>query len=140
MINETKTRYRLWLNINSRARFHEILRTCLEEFLIVKDHDTNPSSKCHNQQRSKEFLKELSTQENEAYYRNDEPFDCITCTDTIPKGDGILFRNCLHPFCKPCLLQMTQANTEPTVKCPHDGCTSFIEERELRGVRNDHIC
>jgi len=140
VINGTNATCRLWLNQNSRDIFQQVLRTCLEEFLIVKENDINLPSSKHNQQKSKKFLSELATQENEPYYRNDEPFDCITCMDTIGKGEGILFRNCLHPFCKPCLLQMTQACTDPTIKCPHENCTMFIEERELRGVRMKDIC
>lgn len=112
-----------------------MLRTCLVEFLIVKDDNINSSTSNNNQEKSNELMHELSTQENEPYYRNDEPFDCITCMDTIAKGDGILFYNCLHPFCKQCLLQMTQTSTEPTIKCPHDNCDMLIEEREIRGVR-----
>jgi hypothetical protein len=118
--------------------FHKILRTCLEEFLIVKDDDTNLSSHGRNQKQSKAFLDELSTQEDQAYYQNDEPFDCIVCMGTIGKGEGILFRNCLHPLCKQCLLQLIETSTEPTIKCPHDNCNVFIEERELRGVRIKH--
>ncbi|CAF4322711.1 unnamed protein product, partial [Adineta steineri] len=51
---------RIWLNRNSRDKFHEILRTCLEEFLIVKDNDTNYSSQLNNQEKSRTFLHELS--------------------------------------------------------------------------------
>jgi hypothetical protein len=111
---------------------------CLEEFLIVKDIDPYLSSQQHNQQKSKAFLNELCAQADESYYRNDEQFDCITCMDTIAKGEGILFRNCLHPFCKACLLRLIETSTEPTIKCPHDDCTTFVEERELRAVRTEY--
>ncbi|CAF1235807.1 unnamed protein product [Rotaria magnacalcarata] len=127
----------LWLNEKSRDQFHEVLRTCLEDFLIIKDKDNKISSQRHNQMNSKSLLNELSTQEDAPYYRNEEPFDCITCMETIMKGDGILFSNCLHPFCKQCLLGMIEASTEPTIKCPHENCTALIIERELRGVVND---
>jgi hypothetical protein len=130
MIHGANEICRLWLNANSRARFHEVLRMCLEAFLIVKDNDNNLSL-----QQSKAFLHELSTQEDKPYYLNDQAFDCITCFDTVASGEGILFRNCLHPFCKPCLLRLIETSSEPTVKCPHDNCSAFIEERELRGVR-----
>ncbi|CAF1262733.1 unnamed protein product [Rotaria sordida] len=140
ILNITNSTYRLWLNKNSRDEFHKILRTCLEEFLIVKDNDINLSSQQQNQQRSKTLLNELCTQEDEPYYRNEEPFDCITCMETIEKDEGILFHNCLHPFCKPCLLRMIETSTEPIIKCPHDNCTALITERELRGVRIKHIC
>ena len=136
MINGSKGTYRLWLNQNSRDRFHEILRTCLEEFLIVKDTDTNPSSQWQDKKKSKDFLNDLlSTQQNARYYQNSDPFDCIVCMGTIAKGEGILFRKCLHPFCKQCLLQLIETSTEPTIKCPHDNCDMLLEERELRGVR-----
>ena len=135
-LNGTNGTCQILLNPKSREIFHQVLRTCLEEFLIVKDNnDINPPSKENSEPKSKVFLDELASQENEPYYRNDEPFDCITCMDTIGKGEGILFYNCLHPFCKPCLLQMIQASTEPTIKCPHENCTMFLEEREMRGVR-----
>ncbi|CAF1048250.1 unnamed protein product [Rotaria sordida] len=137
ILNITNSTYRLWLNKNSRDEFHKILRTCLEEFLIVKDNDINLSSQQQNQQRSKTLLNELCTQEDEPYYRNEEPFDCITCMETIEKDEGILFHNCLHPFCKPCLLRMIETSTEPIIKCPHDNCTALITERELRGVAKD---
>ncbi|CAF0906046.1 unnamed protein product [Adineta steineri] len=128
---------RIWLNRNLRDKFHKILRTCLEEFLIVKDNDTNYSSQLNNEEKSRKFLHELSTEDDKPYYRNDEPFECITCFDTIEKNEGILFRNCLHSLCKPCLLRLIETNTEPIVKCPHDGCTALLEERELRGVVSD---
>jgi hypothetical protein len=141
LINGNNRACQVWLNPNSRDMFHQILRTCLEEFLIAKDNNNiEPPSKDTNQQKSKVFLHQLSTYENEPYYRNVEPFECITCLGTIDKGDGILFHNCLHPFCKPCVIQMIQTSTEPTIKCPHDNCTMVLEERELRGVRIKYLC
>ena len=116
--------YRVWLNPTTRDHFHKILRTCLEEFLIVKD----------DQCRSNAFLDDLRKQADEPYYRNEDPFDCITCMETIDKGDGILLRHCLHPCCKPCLVRLIETSTEPTIPCPHDDCSTLIEERELRGV------
>jgi len=127
------------LNPNSRDNFRQILRTCLEEFLIETSElpptTTTTSSLLKIPPRPAVILRELSTQENQPFYRNVEAFDCITCMDTIKEGDGILFHNCLHPFCKPCVLQMIQTSTDPIIKCPHDGCDVVLEERELRGVR-----
>lgn len=110
--------------------FHKILSTCLQEFLIVKDNNINPT-----QSNLNTLLHELRRQEDELYYRNVDQFDCITCMETIAKDEGILFSNCLHPFCKQCLMRLAETNSDPTVPCPHDGCTAFVTERELRGVR-----
>lgn len=131
MIHGTNSVCRVWLNPTSRDLFQQTLRTCLEEFLIIKDENNQQSSSS----TTKGILDELSNHENEPFYRNDEPFDCIICMNSIGKGDGILFHNCLHPFCKPCLIQMIQTSTDPTLKCPHDDCGMILEERELRGVR-----
>lgn len=87
------------------------------------------------QEDSKAFRDDLRRQANEAYYKNNEEFECIICMDLIGKNKGLLFHRCLHPLCKRCLLQMIETSTEPLLKCPHDDCTTIISERELRGVR-----
>ena len=130
MFNGREYTYRILLNATSRTQFQEILRTCLEEFLVINDTDAN-STQAH----FREFIHGMALQDETPYYTNDEPFDCIICFDTIPKNDGVRFRNCLHPLCKPCLLRLIETSDEPTIKCPHGDCTELIEERELRGVR-----
>ncbi|CAF1277848.1 unnamed protein product [Adineta ricciae] len=132
VFNGREYTYQILLNPTSRTQFQEILRTCLEEFLIVNDTNQN-STKTH----SREFIHVMALQEDKPYYTNDEPFDCIVCLDTISKDDGIRFRNCLHLLCKSCLLRLIETSDEPSIKCPHDNCTELIEERELRGVVND---
>jgi hypothetical protein len=155
MINGSDGTYRLWLNPDSRDKFHNILRTCLNEFIIVKYDDArfssvSPTSKysnlLHEQeqqlrrklQQANAFQDELRAQANEAYYRNEEEFECLICLEKISKNNGILFHNCLHPLCKSCLLNMIKTSTEPLLKCPHDDCTTLIGQGELRGVRNSH--
>jgi hypothetical protein len=140
LINGNDRSCQVWLNPTSRDDFHKILRRYLEEFLITKEDNPvqPPSTVNEKQEKSKVFLEELSKYENEPFYRNDDPFECIVCTDAIEKGDGILLYNCLHPFCKPCVIQMIQTSTEPTIKCPHNNCDKPLEERELRGVRIDY--
>ena len=116
--------------------FHYVLRTCLENFLIVDEGaSTTPVTTWEKLQRSQSLMNELAQQADQAYYRNDDPFECLICNSQVKKDEGILFRHCLHPCCRDCVLQLIQASTEPTVKCPHDECTMLIEERELRGVR-----
>ena len=122
-----KERFRLCLKETSRENFHQILRTCLEDFLIVKDEPIVSNG----------FLTELSKQADQPFYSNSDPFDCLTCLNTVEAGHGILVRQCLHPLCKECLIQLIETSTEPTVRCPHDNCAMLIGERELRGVGTD---
>ena len=91
------------------------------------------------QEDSKAFRDDLRRQANEAYYKNNEEFECIICMELVGKNKGLLFHHCLHPLCKRCLLQMIETSTEPLLKCPHDDCTTIISERELRGVRIETI-
>ena len=128
--------YKILLNPATRDAFRQVLQTCLENFLIVDEGATSaPVTKWEKLQHSTSFLEELARQSDETYYRNDDPFECLICNSEIKKGDGILFRHCLHPCCRDCVLQLIEASTEPTVKCPHDDCTMLIDEGELRGVR-----
>ena len=38
--------------------------------------------------------------EEESLILNEEEFDCPVCFDTVPPGEGVTLRNCLHQFCK----------------------------------------
>lgn len=134
--NSDYGQYQILLNPTTRDLFHNVLRTCLEAFLIVDERASAQSSTgWEKKQKTNHFLEELTRQADEPYYRNDDPFECVTCMEQIEKGEGVLFRHCLHPSCRDCVLQMIRTSEEPTIKCPHNDCSMLIEERELRAVR-----
>lgn len=68
---------------------------------------------------------------------NSEAFECKICFCDIAVNDGIILKNCLHKFCKECLIEQIKHSEEFTVKCPNDddedgSCTFTIQEREIR--------
>ncbi|CAG2121826.1 unnamed protein product, partial [Medioppia subpectinata] len=69
---------------------------------------------------------------------NSEPFECPVCFVDIGVGEGIVLRDCLHTFCKYCLLSAVQYNTEVEVKCPFRNseysCDSRMQDREVKEV------
>lgn len=54
-------------------------------------------------------------------------------------GNGIKLRDCLHQFCKECVVGVVQNGTECEIKCPYvneknENCIGIIQEREIYGV------
>lgn len=129
--------YYIALNRETRDQFRQVLRTCFECFFLDDEGATAAptSTKWEQLQRSTSLMDELARQADEVYYRNDDQFDCLICGEATKKGEGILFRQCLHPCCRNCVLQLIKTSEDPMIKCPHDDCAMLLEERELRGVR-----
>lgn len=73
---------------------------------------------------------------------NAEPFDCSICMSDCTVGEGIMLRECLHVFCKDCLMHLVVHSSECIVKCPFvndklSGCDGFVQEREIRGILSE---
>lgn len=69
---------------------------------------------------------------------NSEKFECSICfMEIVPKAGAVL-RECLHSFCKSCLVSHIQYSEEPEVKCPfinsQYSCQSLLQEREIRSL------
>lgn len=74
------------------------------------------------------------------FVANSEPFECTICMTSC--REGIVLRECLHVFCKDCLMHLIEHCSECIVKCPfvNDqllGCDGFIQEREIRGILSE---
>ncbi|KAI8759279.1 ranBP-type and C3HC4-type zinc finger-containing protein 1 [Biomphalaria glabrata] len=69
---------------------------------------------------------------------NVDCFECPICFDEIDEGDGIVLRECLHSFCKPCLLEAVRHTEDAIVKCPYQdnvySCQSVLQEREIKAL------
>ena len=66
----------------------------------------------------------------------DHEFECSICIMDVDVGDGVMLRECLHSFCKECLLGHITHAEDAEVKCPFQGetyqCQSVITEREIK--------
>lgn len=59
--------------------------------------------------------------------------------DTCNIGDGLKLRECLHDFCKACVVGVVLHADECEVKCPYvnannENCDGIIQEREVQGI------
>lgn len=78
-------------------------------------------------------------QETYEFVENKNEFRCDICTQIIKPGEGIVLKNCLHQYCKPCLGQYIPTSPDLTVPCPFrddDGlrCIGFIQDTEFRAL------
>lgn len=76
--------------------------------------------------------------DNHDFIEFTEPFECPVCFVDIEVGDGVVLKNCLHKFCKICIVEHVRLFEEFTVTCPFsDGegsCEFSLQEREIRGL------
>lgn len=74
---------------------------------------------------------------------NSEPFECTICLCQIGAKDGIVLRDCLHVFCRECIINTIKYTDEAEVKCPYldavYSCDSFIQEREIKSLVSKDI-
>jgi RanBP-type and C3HC4-type zinc finger-containing protein 1 len=74
----------------------------------------------------------LLANENLDVIENFEAFECQICYVEIEIGDGVIIRNCLHKFCKECLVESVKHSEEFEVGCPEPDCKFKLQEREVR--------
>lgn len=69
---------------------------------------------------------------------NCEPFDCPICLQRFEIGEGIILMDCLHEFCRNCIVATIHQNKDfIQVDCPFNQdykCDSVLSEREVRGL------
>jgi len=67
-----------------------------------------------------------------------EDTECPVCFAPVSFGDGIILRDCLHVFCKECLVGCVQYADDSTVKCPYRdadySCSNNLQEREIKAL------
>ncbi|XP_055634528.1 uncharacterized protein LOC129774693 [Toxorhynchites rutilus septentrionalis] len=69
---------------------------------------------------------------------NVDPFDCSICFGNIKQYEGIILRDCLHSFCKECLVNTINYSEEAEIKCPFMddvySCECIIQQREIKAL------
>lgn len=73
------------------------------------------------------------------FIENAEEFECIICYTEVKVGDGVTLKNCLHQFCKECIVETVKQCETVEAKCPFMGgdgksCESTMQQREIRGL------
>lgn len=77
--------------------------------------------------------------ENYEFVENKNKFGCAICLQNIKPGDGIVIKNCLHEYCKPCLGRYIQKSDSAIVPCPFRAddrtrCIGFLMDSEIRSL------
>lgn len=74
---------------------------------------------------------------------NSEPFECPVCFMKFSAKEGVVLRDCLHVFCRECIVNTIKYNEEAEVKCPYldaeYSCDSTIQEREIKSLVSKEI-
>ncbi|XP_070149837.1 uncharacterized protein [Polyergus mexicanus] len=86
---------------------------------------------------------ELISLENWDVIPNSEPIECPICFVTYGPSEGVILRDCLHMFCRPCIANTIEYCEEAEVKCPYRDtdytCESTLQEREIKAVVEPEI-
>ncbi|XP_049535130.1 uncharacterized protein LOC125950837 [Anopheles darlingi] len=81
---------------------------------------------------------ELVNLDNADLIANIEPFECPICFGPFQPYEGIVLRDCLHSFCKQCLISTIQYSDEAEIRCPYSdavySCESVIQQREIKAL------
>ncbi|XP_018306955.1 uncharacterized protein [Mycetomoellerius zeteki] len=125
----------------------EILQT-IEEKQEIKETDKIMSTTNEHEQETAETnmsedikigrYEELISLENWDVIPNSEPIECPICFVTYGPREGVILRDCLHMFCRPCIANTIAYCEEAEVKCPYRDsdytCESTLQEREIKAL------
>lgn len=85
-----------------------------------------------------QHYKELLKLDNSSVVPNIDAFECPVCFMKYKPGEGIVLRDCIHTFCRECIVNTVKYSEEAEVKCPYMdsdySCDSLIQEREIRSL------
>ncbi|XP_039765221.1 uncharacterized protein LOC120637442 isoform X1 [Pararge aegeria] len=111
---------------------------CLVESETNKDNSPLKDTKVElneiNNTTSGEFYTELIKLEQQAFVPNAEQFECGVCIEKCAVGAGVVLRECIHTFCRECLVDVIRHCEEPVVACPAIQCPGALQEREIRAI------
>lgn len=88
--------------------------------------------------KEKSHYMELVNLESSNIVPNMDMFDCTICFNEVQPKLGAVLRDCLHHFCKECLVMHIQHNDDVEIKCPYMdntySCQSMLQDREVRSL------
>ncbi|XP_076648036.1 uncharacterized protein LOC143356322 [Halictus rubicundus] len=90
-----------------------------------------------------ERYEELISLENCDVIPNSEPIECPVCFVTYGPREGVILRDCLHMFCRSCIVNTIRYCEEAEVKCPYRDseytCESTLQEREIKALVEQEV-
>ncbi|CAL8076663.1 unnamed protein product [Orchesella dallaii] len=76
--------------------------------------------------------------DNMEVLENCSAFDCSICMTEVGVGKGVIIKECLHLYCKDCLVKVIELSDEARIKCPYVNddytCACFLQDREIKAI------
>lgn len=94
----------------------------------------------HSIERRQNYSEHLSA-ENTDIIQSTEPVECMICFTEAQPDESIVLRECLHKFCKDCVIGHINNSEEATVSCPYMDdnyqCNNTITHREIKALLSE---
>lgn len=89
------------------------------------------------EERQRNFQSLLET-DSQSLVTNPEEMTCPICFSTVPVGEGVTLRECLHCFCRECLKGTIVNSMDAEVPCPYSdedyNCDCKLLDREIKSL------
>ncbi|XP_052120675.1 uncharacterized protein LOC113205707 isoform X2 [Frankliniella occidentalis] len=99
--------------------------------------DADELERQRNKERERQYQL-LVNLERQDLVPSTEHFECPVCLTEYGPGDGAVLRECLHTFCRACLINTVQFSDDAEVKCPYRdkqyACDGILQEREIKAL------
>lgn len=108
----------------------------MEEELIDAEPSTSHAACLETEREKRRYYIELQKLHEQKAIPNTKTFKCPKCFESIDWGHGVILKNCLHSFCKKCLITSIENSGQLIVKCPYEAyeCESFLDSSEIRFI------
>ncbi|XP_029165819.1 uncharacterized protein LOC114936705 [Nylanderia fulva] len=104
----------------------------------TNEHEGEPAETDVSEDVKMARYEELISLENWDVIPNSESIECPICFVTYGPREGVILRDCLHMFCRPCIANTIAYCEEAEVKCPYRDvdytCESTLQEREIKAL------
>lgn len=72
----------------------------------------------------------------EALISNKGDADCMVCKRKQDNERGVVLKDCVHVFCRRCLIHAINNNPNPVMMCPSKGCVGEVRDEEIKALLN----
>ncbi|KAK7877836.1 hypothetical protein WMY93_031508 [Mugilogobius chulae] len=85
------------------------------------------------EERQQNYLNLIET-DNMGLIPNQDEVDCPVCFTPLAPSEGVVLRECLHTFCRDCLVGTIVNSQDAEVACPDTTCDSKLLDREIKAL------
>ncbi|RXG54566.1 RanBP-type and C3HC4-type zinc finger-containing protein 1 [Armadillidium vulgare] len=91
--------------------------------------------------KKKNLRQEVFALESKGCVTNQEPFDCVVCLSRFEVGEGVILRDCLHIFCRYCLINSIRYSDRYIYIYIYSdknySCQFSLQEREIKDLLSE---